>query len=655
MNAFQAIQEAPKAREHRIIISCDRDSGGLALGDDLPSITSFTVSDTGVGFNDANFDSFNTAFSDHKEAWGGKGLGRFMWLVAFERARISSIFIEPDSAHPLQRKFVFDTNYDPDRAPAEPIQEGARGTTIVLEGFKSPYRDECPKNVEILAQRLVEHFILVFLQPNCPPVEFHADGTRLSLNELFQTQYKANSAEHTFHLEGSGFTLHGFRLNSPRVSKHRLIYAANSRGVLTENLEEYIPNLSTRLNDENGNSFVYLAIVQSPYLDRKVNNFRTDFEISQADDSEGVASQLLLIPEENITRSAIRQECVAAIEDELRDYISSINQQKAERIAKYIKDEAPQYKILMRSQDSFIGSIAPNASNVDIELALHRELHKREQALKRDSNKVISGAEKVQNYDEYRDKLVDFMDKYNELGVSALAQYVMHRKIIIDFLEKAISFNEKTNKWPLESVVHDIVFPMRSSDRETLYSQQNLWLIDERLTFHAFIHSDKSLKSIAEIGSVSAKRPDLIIFDKKMMFSEPRQDDSPINSLVVIEFKRPQRDDHTEDSNPLTQVFQQIQDVRAGRTEGDSGRPIAVANNKIPATAYIICDITPSLSRILVDGDAQSTPDNRAFYGYHRNHEIYYEVIDYGKLLTNAKQRNRVFFERLNINNPSHI
>jgi hypothetical protein len=100
MNAFQAIQEAPESREHRIIISCERDSGGLALGDEPSPITSFSVSDTGIGFNDANFDSFNTAFSDYKESRGGKGLGRFMWLVAFDRVRISSIFIERDRPHP---------------------------------------------------------------------------------------------------------------------------------------------------------------------------------------------------------------------------------------------------------------------------------------------------------------------------------------------------------------------------------------------------------------------------------------------------------------------------------------------------------------------------------------------------------------------------
>ena len=38
------------------------------------------------------------------------------------------------------------------------------------------------------------------------------------------------------------------------------------------------------------------------------------------------------MPEETITRAAIRQECVTAVEAELRDYITSINQQKAERI-----------------------------------------------------------------------------------------------------------------------------------------------------------------------------------------------------------------------------------------------------------------------------------------------------------------------------------
>jgi len=34
--------------------------------------------------NDVNFDSYNTSYSVHKEDLGGKGLGRFLWLVSFE-------------------------------------------------------------------------------------------------------------------------------------------------------------------------------------------------------------------------------------------------------------------------------------------------------------------------------------------------------------------------------------------------------------------------------------------------------------------------------------------------------------------------------------------------------------------------------------------
>jgi hypothetical protein len=40
----------------------------------------------------------------------GKGLGRFIWLVAFDHVEIDSTFSEPDADGLLQRKFTFDTN-----------------------------------------------------------------------------------------------------------------------------------------------------------------------------------------------------------------------------------------------------------------------------------------------------------------------------------------------------------------------------------------------------------------------------------------------------------------------------------------------------------------------------------------------------------------
>jgi hypothetical protein len=283
-----------------------------------------------------------------------------------------------------------------------------------------------------------------------------------------------------------------------------------------------------------------------------------------------------------------------------------------------VKDEAPQYKPLMRYKAEFINKIPPNVAKIDLEMALHRELHQREVDIKRESNKMITGGEKIEDYESYSKRLSEFIERYSELGTAALAHHVMHRKIIIDFLEKAISINEKTWKYPLEEVVHNIIFPMHSTDRETLYSQQNLWIIDERLTFHTFITSDKKISSFEGIESDSAKRPDIAIFDRKIAFSEPVEDTSPINSVVVIEFKKPQRDDYSDEKNPVYQVFDQINDIRAGQVLNDAGRPIRVANTKVPAFAYVVCDITSKLHRMLKNFDAMPTPDGLAYYGYHR-------------------------------------
>lgn len=650
MNSIQAIQDADPSRDHSIIIECERENT-LKLDDELAPFVNFTIKDTGIGFDDDNFDSFNTAFSEHKYDRGGKGLGRMMWLVAFEKAEIDSVFRAEDTEHPWKRTFTFNTDYDPDNAMPVAIPEGMPGTTVILSGYRSPYKEECPRSPEALAQRLIEHFILVLLRPDCPKIEIIADGLRHSVNEQFRAGYQANAAESSFAVEGASFTLYGFKITNARSNKHRLIYAANSRGVLTENLDDHIPNLSTRLEESDGSSFIYLAIVQGKYLDQKVNNNRTDFEIASSDAavSEATDAQGTLLPETIISIGDIRSECIKVINSELAPYISALNDAKAEKIARYVKEEAPQYKPLMRYKSDFIDNISPNATKLDIEMELHRELHKREVEIKRESNKMLTGAEKIDDYEAYRDRLSSFIERYSELGTSALAHHVMHRKIIIEFLEKAISINEKTGKYPLEQVVHNIIFPMQSTDQETLYSQQNLWIIDERLTFHTFVASDKRIASLEGVESASAKRPDIAIFDRRIAFSELDENNSPLNSLVVIEFKRPQRDDYTDEKNPVLQVFDQINDIRAGNVLNEAGRTIRTANAEIPSFAYVVCDITATLKKSMINMDATPTPDGLAFYGYNRNYKIYYEVIDYSKIVSDAKKRNRIFFERLKI------
>jgi hypothetical protein len=131
INAFQAIQDAATVQS-KLVIEIERERG-LGL-DDTPPINGFNITDSGIGLNDTNFDSFNTAFSELKISRGGKGLGRFIWLVAFDHVEIDSTFSEPDADGLLElsidewffrsmRAFPM-----PALTPIDALRRGARAT-----------------------------------------------------------------------------------------------------------------------------------------------------------------------------------------------------------------------------------------------------------------------------------------------------------------------------------------------------------------------------------------------------------------------------------------------------------------------------------------------------------------------------------------------
>jgi hypothetical protein len=434
---------------------------------------------------------------------------------------------------------------------------------------------------------------------------------------------------HNFEIKGVKFTLHGFNLTTPRLSHHKLVYAANRRGVLSDNLRDYIPNLSSRLNDEENGSFIYYGVLHSEYLTQKVNPARTDFDIGTGEDADIEQSSLF---EQEITRAEIREKALGLIQSDLANAISAINKVKLEKIRDYVHADAPQYNVLMKYSSEFVDKIPSTPSKPEIEAALHRELHDREVKLKKDSSRIIKEAEKVDDYESYHQKLSQFMNSYNELGTAALAQYVMHRKILLEFLKQAISRDAVTSQYPLEELVHQLVFPMRSTSEDIPNHEQNLWILDERLAFHSFISSDKPLSGIqSRLDSTSKLRPDLLIFDEKIIFSDDKLDDHPINSIIVVEFKKPGRNDYSANEFVVDR------------------RPVTVANDKIPATAYAVCDLTPTLRNALNEFDAFVTPDGQGYYGFQRTFGMYYEVISYDKLLRDAEKRNRIFFDKLNI------
>lgn len=237
MNSFQAIKEAklPTSVPGRITIEVMRRTDQLEI--DVPPISGFRVVDNGIGLDYDNWNSFNTAFSPHKLNRGGKGLGRFTWLKAFDHAKVASTF--RDGQRFLTRSFAFDQNYDEDeRGTPQLTKQLYAGTIVELVDLKRQYTDQCPKTTETFIQKFIEHFILIFLEKDCPTVTVVDLGREYLINEIFEKDYKSGASAHSFEINEHQFTLHGFRLPSSRTTKHKLLYAADQRSVLSDKLGE---------------------------------------------------------------------------------------------------------------------------------------------------------------------------------------------------------------------------------------------------------------------------------------------------------------------------------------------------------------------------------------------------------------------------------
>ena len=62
--------------------------------DNLKTISSVKVTDNGIGFTMANYQSFQTPFSKTHIEFGCKGIGRFTMLAAFKKIHVRSNYFE---------------------------------------------------------------------------------------------------------------------------------------------------------------------------------------------------------------------------------------------------------------------------------------------------------------------------------------------------------------------------------------------------------------------------------------------------------------------------------------------------------------------------------------------------------------------------------
>jgi len=342
----------------------------------------------------------------------------------------------------------------------------------------------------------------------------------------------------------------------------------------------------------------------------------------------------------------LSDEALARAKGFLTPYTTPVKQAKEEQVQNYVRSQAPQFRALVKHRPEIIDKIPPNLPNdkLDLELYKHDQTYKAQ--LRAKGQEILTAATaEAKNLEDFDQRLEAFLDEWNDAGMAELARYVAHRKAILSFLEMSIG-RQDDGKYQLEKALHNVIFPLKATSDDVPSERMNLWVLDERLVYHHYLASDLPLRKMTDAVVVgSTDRPDIIIFHGPSAFVESAP---PFTTVTIIEFKRPVRDDYTDEDNPISQVYNYIETIREGTARDRKGRPITVPD-RTPFFAYIVCDITPTLKRQAKTAGLRQTADAAGYFGYNENYGVYVDIVSFDKLLGDAKKRNAILFEKLGL------
>lgn len=642
VNSIESLQETfPSAPRVDVHLQRDTRQGSLGPKEEAPlgPIISVTVVDNGAGFNDQNANAFFLSDSTRKSQRGNKGIGRFTWLKVFEKAKIESTYIDGGQWHTRRFEFVRTAEgLEGDTVTAAQVE--AAVTEVTLVNVRPEYQKHFPKSMETIGRKIIDHLLIYFVSGTCPEIWLHDDGTGFTLNlaEVFLNEVRQHAEDVHFKAGGHDFEATILRDYSSAGRQHTVSYCANSREVLEWKASNSIPDLKSRLLDDGGEFFVFRTYVTGRYLDERVNPDRTTFLLPQETDLD--------FPEE-LTMADLDAAVVAALRPLAEPFINVVRAEKRQTIERFVAEKAPEFRFVLRDRyKSYLDQVAPNLPEDQLDVALYKvqreiETDHRQQAVLI-QNVAIESAGGDQ---EYKALYARYLDEENELGKAALAKYVVHRRTILDLLDRALRFQDDGN-YAREDLVHSLIYPMRTTSDEVDFERQNLWVIDERLAYHVFLASDLPISRMKKVvHGVAQDEPDLIVFNTPSVFTESS---APFQSVVIVEFKRPEREDYpAKEENPVEQVLRYVRKIKAGEAKDKDGKTITAG--VVPFYAYIVCSLTPRMRTIASTLDFTRMTDNEGFFTFHKNEGCYIEIISYDKVLNDAKRRNHAFFERLQI------
>ncbi|WP_031456917.1 hypothetical protein [Flavobacterium chungangense] len=650
VNSIQSIEDRVNPTDSgSIIIKIHRvfqEKLELENADDYQPITGFTVTDNGVGFTTKRETAFSTPFTNFNYEKGGKGMGRYTVLACFGNMEIESSFTDEKSV--FNKKYKFDNLTGLQKYPesVENFTDDFKNkTTVKLNNYRPEYFNFANKlkiSIKDIADDIIQHCLLFFIgSADIPTIRILYDNEKIEdaivLNDIYKTviEVEKNELNLKFSDIEEDFNLRYIR-NYNGVHSHSIHLCANKREVgKKQSLTNYLPSFKELYNE---NKKYYLSIyVESKFLDDNNHPQRNRFTFPESSNKKSDYDLFSL------------EELFTHVSDNVRlnfsGHIQEAEKEKNKRIENYILNPHKprlRYRHLLSVDNAFL-DIPINASDETLEAKLHEKEFKLEQKRSKAFEKVF----KKNEYDKeaFGEIVHNILNEEAAFSKDKLADLMIKRKSVIKLFQKYLQWRKDDN-FMLEKDLHNIIFTMGSETNTIPIDYHNLWLLDERFTFHSHTSSDVKTKSVKNVLSDGIKEADLLIYDVPCAYSDNLD---KINSLVVFEFKKPGRE-ISGSSNLDDLVLKYFRDLMKSKARSNKGKILNIEDNT-PKFGYIICELNKDNIEHNIKWNGFKKSAHGHLYKINPELNLHIEVMSYEQMLDFSEKRHEAFFKALGIDN----
>lgn len=420
---------------------------------------------------------------------------------------------------------------------------------------------------------------------------------------------------------------------------HDVALCANS------SIVKYLTNTYLKVRKDRSraiNNKFYLILVESDYLERKVNVRRDNFDI----------------------RTSCRNSDMISIEpsmediiDSLEDYVLSILTPTDFDRELLIKETGMKFGI---SPSMLLDTRVKVKYGDTADMIAKRVLKKYQEEIVNDTESIFDMKQKLIELDprksDFRDSVNAMSWKYastiKKMDMANLSQLVVRRSAMLEVLTCAIKGelsvqDSKSVRNENEKLIHNIFFPTGKDSKDII--DHDIWILNEEYHYFEHIASDKALSSIP--WNESDKLFDLnidseleVLFNKNNSENRLKRPDIAIfnqeGAAIIIEFKAPgvELQEHTND---LVQYARLLAAKSKGRIRKFYGYLIGdkIDESRMP----------PAYTKFASGNGYFNTDRINDFSSGIQYGELYSEILFYKDFVDRAQQRLKIYKEKLGI------